>query len=165
MTVRPIIFSTPMVKALRKGAKTQTRRLATSPLAKCRVGDMLYVRESFGERTVHGRNLVRGIAVEQEADTVIFRADGDDGGTYRPGIHMPRAISRLTLAVTEIRAQFLHEISNEDIGAEGLTPGARLSYISLWNSLHGEGAWNDNPPIIALTFEVHHCNVDLLLAA
>ena len=52
MTDRPAIFATPMVLALLREAqqpgagKTQTRRLASSPLAKCRPGDRLYVREN-----------------------------------------------------------------------------------------------------------------------
>lgn len=43
---RGIMFSAPMVHALIAGRKTQTRRMATSPLAKCEPGDRLWVRET-----------------------------------------------------------------------------------------------------------------------
>jgi hypothetical protein len=46
MTDRPIIFSGPMVAALLDDRKSQTRRLATSPLRKCEPGDRLWVRET-----------------------------------------------------------------------------------------------------------------------
>ena len=43
---RPIIFSTPMIRALLDDRKTQTRRLISSPLAKAEIGDRLWVRET-----------------------------------------------------------------------------------------------------------------------
>lgn len=46
MTDRGIIFSAPMILAMRQKRKIQTRRLATSPLRRCEPGDRLWARES-----------------------------------------------------------------------------------------------------------------------
>lgn len=163
MTIRPIIFSAPMVLALLAAGKTQTRRLATSPLKYCAIGDQLYVRESMGwDRGATDRLFYKAdgatINAEPPADYQITSA-------HASSIHMPRWASRLTLEVVSVRIQWLNEISDEDIGAEGLTTGARLSFISLWNSLHPAQPWLSNPQVVALSFTVHKCNVDQMANA
>jgi hypothetical protein len=92
-------------------------------------------------------------------------------GPWRPGIHMPRWASRLTLKVTDVRAQRLRDISDTDAAAEGVQAdgewpqkgaGRLENFEKLWNSLNearGFG-WDVNPWVAAYTFEVHHCNVD-----
>lgn len=118
-----------------------------------------------------------------------YRADNDDltekreaGEVYRfkPSIHMPRSASRLTLTVTDVRVQRLQEISEDDAQAEGVEGDGyggwlcyasqpkhethwadpRESYRTLWNSLHGPGAWAANPWVAAYTFTVQHGNID-----
>jgi hypothetical protein len=89
---------------------------------------------------------------------------------------MPRWASRLTLIVTDVRVQRLQDISEEDARAEGIfTPeigyvnlGKKapvIQYAMLWNSLHGPDAWDANPWVSAITFTVHHGNIDQMRAA
>lgn len=97
----------------------------------------------------------------------------------KPGIHMPRWASRLTLEICEVRAQRVQEISEEDAIAEGVfawrdtwtTPKAagtnwlksmqHLSiesipirlFATLWDSINGKTyPWEANPYVWALTF-------------
>jgi len=99
------------------------------------------------------------------------------GFKRRPSIHMPRWASRITLEVTDVRVQRLQEISEADARAEGCLSDAdylrELSHIrgadaaralpsrlrsardefhSLWNDIHGFGAWAANPWVRAISF-------------
>lgn len=147
MADRGIIFSSPMVRALIEGRKTQTRRLLPvetresgllhlkgngggilcshekglkrlgPDYVRHQPGDRLYVRESWS----HTWEGVWDIATARRAGDagVIYMADGQKpGAKYWPSIHMPREFSRLTLIVTDIRVQRLQEISEEDAIAE-----------------------------------------------
>ncbi len=197
MTDRPIIFSGLMVRALLDGRKTQTRRVLkprkgewiengqiwahfddgpdTLPLP-YRCGDRLYVRESWAP--LDALNHI-DCGPQALACRGFYRADENttpgEISRWRPSIHMPRWASRLTLTVTEVRAQRLQEISEADAVAEGINPspggwwsGAegqagttpQAAYALLWNSLHGPDAWDANPWVVAVTFTVEHRNID-----
>ena len=200
MTAKPIIFSAPMIVALLRGTKAQTRRVLkpqpdqdSDPSGKrdwgavnrygywgkaaeirpYLPGDRLWVREGFAI---------------QKGGGVIFRADHPDAdfsaplgavGSWRPSIHMPRWASRLTLIVTDVRVQRLQEISEDDARAEGVTPhgggwtgygrdadlwlsNAKDGFRSLWNSIHGPGAWDANPWVAAISFETRRYNIDTM---
>lgn len=132
-------------------------------------GDRLYVREAHK-------------LIDRHCD---YRADWPEATQHlfrwRPSIHMPRWASRLTLTVTDVRVQRLQEISEADAVAEGLETQpsplgissyycfgqiaysrAKPAFSALWNSLHGPGAWDANPWVVALTFTVRHGNIDML---
>jgi len=140
-----------------------------------RAGDRLWVREAFrldgaGSRVPHEMCRLHR--------PVEYRADGyePDRHEERPSIHMPRWASRLTLTVTDVRLQRLQDITEDDAQAEGLVqayegwatdtqgrcwgPTARDLFVQLFDSLHGDDAWEANPWVVALTFDVHRGNID-----
>ncbi len=136
---RGIIFSPPMVRAILAGQKTQTRRLASSPLAKALPGDRLWVREttrfwSAGhdcELTFPADGATRqtgpntGEIPDASLPAYFKRVDRSrklGRGFGVPSIHMPRWASRITLAVTDVRFEPVDQISREDAIAEGVSP-------------------------------------------
>ena len=149
-------------------------------------GDRLYVKEAFRGDVGYDKTPPREWSqwpVSYEADPFEARC-GLDVGRLLPGIHMPRWASRLTLTVTDVRVQRLQDISEADAIAEGIerlksgrgfydptvshaavrfgewTSTARQGFCRLWNSLHGPGAWDANPWVVALTFTVQSGNID-----
>jgi len=183
-----------MVRALLDGRKTQTRRLASSPLAKALPDDRLWVRETSMPAIDAGGGDFRYAA---DYDTAGYRRMADLH-KWTPAIHMVRRASRLTQVVTEVRFERLQDISEADAMAEGITSeevivGAHCAggvhtevtatryfydgcaeegfesavdaYAALWDHLHGAGSWDKNPELVALTFTVHQVNIDRMPAA
>lgn len=99
-------------------------------------------------------------------------------GRWVPAIHMPAWAGRMTLLVTEVRVERLHDINEADAIAEGIEARGvgplwgwidyletnpkvtrhfsdpRRSYQSLWESINGPGSWGDNPWVASIYFEV-----------
>lgn len=164
MTDCPIIFSAPMVRALLAGRKTQTRRLASSPLSRCVAGDRLYVRESaairyaawhhkegYSYQITYAANFTHGqcndtpscgshIRKGQPPKYFPSRSHNADGSMrWCPSIHLPRWASRLTLTVEAVRTEPLHAISEADALAEG---AAIISYARLPGMPDGTAYWH-----------------------
>lgn len=215
MTDRPILFSGPMVRALLEGRKTQTRRVLKvketnkprtlqdwsiegvriGPLPYA-VGDRLWVREAHyltddGDYeqavcAVDGSEVADHLAVVARLEASHPTIDWSRHKRLRPGIHMPRWASRLTLTVTDVRVQRVQEISPEDAAAEGVNRrslkvrqmwlfGANAQereaiylracpweFEDLWNAINsprGYG-WDANPWVVAITFTVERRNID-----
>ena len=203
MKARPILFSTPMVKALLDGRKTQTRRIIKNPddgVSTCisendnppvfcftkenrwiprpcpygKVGDILWVRETWGIKD----------------NKILYAADaGEKPARWSPSIHMFKDNSRLTLEITNVRVERLQEITEIDAIAEGCRPyfdkenpvyldcpnGNKMEaaplkspeqdYARLWNLINGAGSWDKNPFVWVIEFKVHKINVDAFLQA
>lgn len=86
-------------------------------------------------------------------------------------IHCPRGLSRITLEVTDVRVERLHDISEDDCIAEGIEKAGphgygwrkytdpavvcttpRQSYGSLWESINGPGSLDLNPWVWVVSF-------------
>lgn len=144
MADHPMLFSSPMVRAKRDGIKTQTRRVfkeieelpnglfhifggmigvSEEDVPKhapdyCRIqpGDRIWARESFSYDRLD---------IDHDAMfPAWYWADGNpehgDWTKPKPSIHMPRAYSRTTLFVEDVRVERLQSISEADALAEGV---------------------------------------------
>lgn len=133
-------------------------------------GDLLWVREKHA--------VVDGVTVFCSYDDyfspVVER--------WKPSIHMPKAAARIWLQVTDVRVERLHDISDDEAIAEGIyrypSPvhvgeteykdywekdwdkswigflKPRVSFMSLWESIHGNKSWKANPWVWVVEFEV-----------
>jgi len=242
MTDRPILFSAPMVRALRDGRKTQTRRMLKLPPApdhlgewqastiggpgvyddqgretpefpcvwhtrngatvvpRFATGDRLWVKETWRiapdacegwppdavpcpgwvDYRAGGNAEVRAPSFSHVLDAFGKKSEVDWDclpDRWRPSLFMTRWASRLTLTVTEVRIERLQACSEEDAVAEGLewvAPGKwsvdralpiigddpRRVYAELWDHINGEGAWQANPWVVAVSFDVREGNID-----
>lgn len=146
---------------------------APSPWQKVKAGDRLYVRENF--TLVGGGD--PGIPIyaanwREDARARGFDNIPVDAPKWTPCIHMPRWASRLTLDVTAIKIERLKDISHDDAVAEGCyriepcekyphgNAWGRAGFAALWEGLHGQGSWESNPEVVAITFTVHRQNID-----
>ena len=159
------------------------------------VGDRLYVREEW--RLGRKWDDTKPSMLPERGMTVLYAAGGsssniapgewgyenfpaeipDWAGRRRPGMHLPRWASRLTLTVTDVRVQRLQDCSEADAIAEGIQQYGRFfglpdtdwddaeltavaAYHRLWNDINGAGAWEANPWVVAVSFDVRKGNID-----
>lgn len=137
------------------------------PLGK--VGDRLYVRETFGNRVVRDALGGYGEFITYRAskpDAVYCTCASGDVIPMKliPSIHMPRRYSRITLEITNIRVERLNDISNDDAKSEGcwygrgggvpdkaITPSDQ--FPTLWEEIYGDGSWSSNPWVWVIEFK------------
>ena len=188
--MKPILFSTQMVQAILAGNKTMTRRIIKpQPLkyeyplhyngisqdgtfhllgnefdgytcfkSKYQPGDILWVRETW-ENFRGGYN---------------YKADeyGLLGEQWKPSIFMPRVAARIFLEVTNVKAERLQDINQNDIIQEGVCSGKKFmdelciwrdskyaienlrihTFKTLWESINGKGSWELNPWVWVYSF-------------
>lgn len=135
-------------------------------------GDILWIRENHaiddGKIIYQADFEVRRLQGERPYGRA-FHLQDYKPERWRPSIHMPRWASRRSLLVKSIKVERLHDISDDDVKAEGVphcesngcyltTKGdyaksPQSAFKSLWESIHGEGAWKLNPWLWVVHFE------------
>lgn len=175
--MKPIIFSTPMVKAILEGRKTQTRRVIkvddapenwkisiagtsivrTEPydakLPRYAIGDILWVREIWAKR-VYSDN--RYYYKADDNLGAIFNREDD---RWRSPIFMPREAARLFLKVTNVRVERLQDITAHDAIREGMESVIPFDTVDvfkeLWDNLNAKRGygWETNPWVWVIEFE------------
>ena len=187
MKEKPILFSGEMVRAILDGRKTMTRRCVKRPFTIIQFtdgpwpvdgkakpcpygapGDRLWVRERLHFQLDEGWVYVADMSLVPD------EVDFSKRTPYCPSIHMPRWASRITLEVTAVRVERVHDIGKDgrkasDVLAEGVTADAiarerewfhqddspALAFSRLWDSINGKRkgcSWADNPWVWCVSF-------------
>ena len=137
------------------------------------VGDRLRVNETWaltpewddGQAPCEIADFLHG-AILYKAD-MDWETDGlfkQDGGKWRSSRFMPRWASRINLEITNLRAERLQDITEEDAIAEGCDWGgwtedgswctAKFNFEWLWDSLNPKYPWDFNPWVWSIGFKV-----------
>ena len=143
------------------------------------IGDLLYVRETWANlahNNCHDGAEQRGYVVFTASPEGAECEKETEGWRLNPGIHLPKAHSRIWLLVTGIKVERLQDISTLDAISEGieiideeghyknyLAPlaffyHAKNSVFSLWAKINGRQSLNANPFVWAYTFKVLSTN-------
>ena len=174
--IRCMSFSDEMVRAILDGRKTVTRQPFSGPVRKSgecpfgRIGDRIAVRECWASTD----------QIMHPSDAwIVYRATEPEWGKeyegwrWRPAMHMPKAASRITLEITDVRVERLQAMNDDDAMAEGIQPcyegwhledgrffdagGPVDAFRQLWDSIYGDRtglAWHDDPLVWAIGFRV-----------
>ena len=201
---KPMLYNTEMTIAIVNYRKKATRRIAkgiipfddhceyfnvfkrgewSGPLTKeqvieeyapCKVGDYLYVRETWsfwpcwdcdaycnGCRTFY--NNLNGCFVYRTQ-----KCKTPYGEKWHPSIHMPKEAARIFLRVTDVRVERLQDMTLEDFLSEGVVlrpeafndpenayQQAKRIFIGIWDSTTNElkYKWENNPWVWVIGFE------------
>jgi hypothetical protein len=170
---KPILFSTPMVQAILRGEKTQTRRIINpQPIEDFDSGYVfdgkhksLYKNDSTHEdwrvqfildwrKYKIGDILwVRETFQIIPPNMVFYKADTENKstGNWKPSIFMPKEACRIFLKLTNIRIERLMSISVNDAISEGIE--SRLFQLpddteTTGYKIYGvKNSWDENPVI------------------
>lgn len=162
MNIKPILFSTDMVRAILTGQKTQTRRVIKPQPTRprwnnigwlgwndghgyrmkppCEDGDVLWVRETWSTTDKCGLYPnwpTDGIHYIYKADDPT--CDAAKEARWYPSVHMPKQAARIFLRAKDVRVDGLQAIDEETAIAEGFadfpagTDSPLTRFAELWD--------------------------------
>lgn len=131
-------------------------------------GDILYIRETWGEGYAEGTYIYK--ADDKLAELPTFKETSKI--LYHPSIHMPKEAARIWLKVTDVRVERLHEITEDGAKAEGanwkngknvgweekMNRTAIERFAEIWNGTIKKSdldryGWEANPWVWVIEFE------------
>lgn len=148
-------------------------------------GDILYVRETWAWEPCYdcGMDTEDHNCCDESAHRIynhkkneygcyMYKASVEDNvypsvDTWHPSIHMPKEATRIWLKVTDVRAERLQDITEQQAEAEGLYKGwsptpkaapaltARQAFMWLWDTTvkRDDDKWLFNPWVYVVSFE------------
>ena len=176
MKERPIIFSAESINAIRDGRKTQTRRVLKPQPPE---GVEMHMLMGPQRRPSDGAAMYNNaMTVGQGYQSEFFHCrQGIDGDRLwvKENRFTPRDRSPGLLEITELDCEQLHDISDDDILAEGIRRDVekphpldqdthpdlsvyaflRVDFCRHWDDLNGKKhPWDSNPWVWVITFKV-----------
>jgi len=128
------------------------------------VGDILWVRETFGDDFLEINETGAINHYLYKADALERPADG-----WKPSIFMPKAACRIWLKITGVSIERLQDISSSDAENEGVDgvewyerdysgkPDYKTAFKILWSKINGVSSWNENPFVWVISFQRTDC--------
>lgn len=152
----PITFPDAMVNAILSGKKTQARFVWEMP--SWAEWDTTDNGESRGQIIPKNPKLKGWYSLDE-----VKSPYGREGDTLwvKETLDMPKLASRITLKITSVRVERLHDISKDDVIAEGCylgseqpanTNSARNTYREQWEAINGDHSWETNPWVWVIEF-------------
>ncbi|HBL06838.1 MAG TPA: hypothetical protein DDZ33_07945 [Clostridium sp.] len=117
----------------------------------CKVGDILYVRETWCDTT---KDLIDDSDLEVGECRYIFKVDDNghrqpiievDVKRWRPSIHMPKEAARIFLEVTDVSVERLQDITEEGAREEGVRQYTKDGEVFKYAVNEYQYKWSEMP--------------------
>jgi len=185
-----ITFTEEMFNAVIEGRKTQTRRIMKqqpSTMKNLRTGEEWICKSDMGNANIKPRYKV-GERVYLKEPYHLYQNNGCTGVMYKHGtgctddgdyiwknkLFMPEKYARHFIEITDVRAERLCDISDQDCFKEGISArfvevlnwwqyglmGNEIhgtpqeAYAALIDKIYGKGTWAKNPFVFVYTFKL-----------